>query len=292
MDESTYRALPHMNASTLVHSLRSMKRMRRMMTEPQSRIVTPDMEFGTAVHMAILEPAQFNAEYVVMPDFHRDGANVTQGGKSTNSKATSYYKQSVEQFERENQGRKILSRYDMDRIMQCVKAVSDKGLDHLIHSCSKEVVLLGQIDGVECKGKLDLLKPGYLADLKTTNDCELRAFGRTFSKLAYGFRMAFYRELANQNGYQIERVQMIAVETSGDYDCVVYDVPDIALDIQFRRIREQLQRYKECMASGVWPGVDGGSETLMVHLPPWEMEPDELMDWGTESDSETPEVIF
>lgn len=290
MNETEYRQLKRMNASTLVHGLHSMKRLQRVLDE-QPMTPTDAMQLGTAIHYAILEPGEFNARYVVMPDFHRDPANVTAGGKASNSKATSYYRQRCEQFEAENVGKTILSEWQMQVIMCCLKETTSKpGMLELLKSCQKEVVLLGEIDGVECKGRVDLLGPNYLGDLKTTQNAEPRAFGRVYCDLRYSFRLAFYRELARQNGYQIERVQVIAQETIGDFDCVVYDVPDIAIDVAFRKVRSVLNQYKECLVSGVWPGLDGGSGPMLVHLPPWELEVEDELEWS-ETDSES-EVAF
>lgn len=290
MDE--YRQRPEINVSTLVHGLHSMRRLKRIIDEPPHE-PTDAMQLGTAIHCAILEPSKFQANYVCMPAFHLDSANVTQGGKQTKSKATSYYKAMVEEFEKDNSDKIILSEYDMHRIIRCVQEVAAKpGLSNLIDSCQKEVELYGEIDGVACKGRVDLVRDGYLADLKTTNDAEPRAFGRTYGNLNYSFKLAFYRELADQNGYQIESVQVIAQETSGDYDTVVYDVPPLALDVAFRKVRSVLAQYQECKASGVWPGVDGGSASMLVYLPPWELEIEDDLEWSDTSDQESEEVIW
>ena len=155
MTEEEYRQLKRMNASTLVHGLRSMKSLKRAIDEPM-REPTEAMQFGTATHVGTLEPGEFNARYCVMPDFHKDGANVTAGGKQSNSKATSYYKAKCEEFIAENPGKIVLSEWEMDRILRCIRETTSKpGMRELLKSCQKEVVLLGEIDGVECKGRVD-----------------------------------------------------------------------------------------------------------------------------------------
>jgi len=280
-----------MNVSKLVHGLRSMRHIERIMREGDGE-PTISMEFGTAVHMLALQPLLYPLHYAIMPDFHNDADNVTQSGKPTTSRATTYCAQRVKAFTEANTGKRLITTYEHNQVCRVVHSMLAKqGVVDAISTCQKEVELYGTICGVECKGRVDLLRTGYLADLKTTKDCEPRKFGRTYSDLHYSFKLAFYRELANQNGYDIQQVQVIAQETSGDYDTVIYDVPSGALDIAFRKVCSVLVQYQECLASGVWPGVDGGQASLVVPIPPWELEEEVELEWGVEeSVSELDEV--
>lgn len=288
--QEEYRTIERMNASTLVHALHSMRRLKRALAKQQDE-PTVDMLLGISAHVMCLEPDEFGKRYAVMPDYENDPENRTADGKQSTSKATGYYKQKASEFRKSNSDREIITQIDYDTILQCIVAIDSKpGVRDLIDSCDREKVLLGEIAGIKCKGRVDLIKPGYLCDLKTTRTVEPREFGRTFSNLRYGFKMAFYRELANQNGYDIKQVQIIAQETSGDFDTVVYDIPDAVLRTGMLRVYSALEDYKRCMESGVWPGVDRGEPSLPVLVPSWDQEDEVELQWDDEPAAELDEV--
>ena len=69
-------------------------------------------------------------------------------------------------------------------------------------------------------------------------------------------------------------------------------VPDIVLDNAFERVEAVVKQYKSCLASGRWPGVDGGSDYYELYLPQWTLEDAEDLDWGDPIVSEDQEVVF
>src|SRR4029434_9609728 len=70
---------------------------------------TADMEFGTALHMAILEPARFAKEYVVTPSVKTES-----GEWKRVDRRTTLGKRAWNEFENENKGKVWLERGDLD----------------------------------------------------------------------------------------------------------------------------------------------------------------------------------
>lgn len=283
MTEAEYRARPEMNVSLLVHGLRSMRHLKWEMDHPSEQ--TPAMKRGTMAHCYLLQPAEFNRRYVQMPAFEMDDANCTDGGKPSTSKATKYYKSRVAAWEAENEGVEIISESDRNWCIGIANGViSDPLAAQMINTMQMEVPLFGEIENVECKGLVDLLSECWLADVKTSLNVNPRQFGSTAAKLNYPFRLAFYRELARQNGYPIDTVYLIAVESKGPFDCVVSEVPDVVLDNAFEQVCKTLRNYKACKETGVWPGTSGG-EVQQLEIPLWSMpdEETELVQWSDES---------
>src|SRR5690606_11910087 len=124
-----------------------------------------------------------------------------------------------------------------------------------------------------------LLAPNLVCDLKTTADVTPRVFGRTFANLYYGFKLAMYRELVRQNIGECE-VKVIAQETAGDFDNVLFDVPGVILDNALSKVRSVLADYKQAIDTGVWNGVDRGSDEIPILLPAYAMDEDEGLDWS------------
>jgi hypothetical protein len=144
------------------------------------------------------------------------------------------------------------------------------------------VTVEGEIAGVAFKGRIDILCPDAIVDVKTTNSIEPRLFGRTFSVFHYGKKMAIYRELVRQSTVGIRDVKIIAQEVQDDFDNCLIPIPDIVLDNELTKVVKLVERYKECLATDRWPGVDGGKDEIDLHIPQWAMEDsgDELVEWS------------
>ena len=282
MTEAEYRADPRMNVSLLVHGLKSMRQLKHVIDNPQEQ--TPAMKLGTMAHVYLLQPDVFDKRYVVMPNYEFDASNCTDKGKPSTSKLTNYYKSRVSEFEAENFGSDIVSRADIDWCEGIAESVrADPKAAELLGYCEKEVPLFGSIEGVECKGLIDLLNPLVLGDLKTTVDVSPHKFASSAAKLHYPFRLSFYRELARQNKCPIQSLYLIAVESKAPFDCVVNEVPGVELDNAFDNVCRVLRDYKRCLKDGVWPGVSGG-EVQILSTPNWAMEDDESMvEWSEAS---------
>lgn len=283
MTEKDYRAAPGMNVSLLVHGLKSMRHLRWEMDHPTEQ--TPAMRRGTMAHTFILEPDEFHKRYVIQPPFHLDAANCSGKGKKqvpSQSKLTTYYKERVAEFEAEHEGAEIITEADVEWCEAVRQSVlSEPPAEMWLDVCEREVVLFGEICGMKCKGRLDLLsrQHGAVVDLKFTTDVRPRLFGNQAAKLHMPIRLAFYRELARQNGVSAKSFYLIAVEQAGPYDCVVFDVPDIVLDNAWEQIERTIKQVQECEKTGVWPGVSGG-DYVEFFIPTWAMPEDEVLEFG------------
>ena len=281
MTEADYRADKRMNVSLLVHGLTSMKHLRSEQLEPGGQ--SPAMRRGSMVHCFILQPAEFERRYVRMPRFELDAENCSGKGKNrkqSTSKATSYYKSRVAEFEEENVGAEVIEATDLswcERIHDAIYAAPEAR--EILEACEWEVPLFGEIEGLGTKALLDLLGGSIYADIKTAASVIPSRFGASAARLHYAHKMAWYREHGRMNGYPIDDVKFIAVESDKPHDVVVMRVPDIVLDNAMDQLRPLVRNYARCLADDVWPGISGGKEVEMV-VPPWSMpEDDELVEW-------------
>jgi len=269
-----YQKIPRMNASTLVHGkTKSMKALRRAMngrTEPPSKA----MRFGNKYHELILEPETFETRFCVMPNFSVMPGNCTDKGAPSTSWATKFCLSSKSKFETDAaaDGMQVITREEYDRgLAMCESVADNEYASEIIASCEKEITLLGEIDGVAIKCRLDLCGD-VIADLKGTRNASLVPFGVSAAQLAYGFKLSMYREIFRQNFETVPEVLVIAVETDGDFDCVVYDSWETSLDAGYRSVRDVIAQYKQCLKNDRWPGVDRGERSVPVYVPNWSMD--------------------
>lgn len=282
MTFTEYQAIDRMNASTLVRGIKSMRALHRAIHDRPDE-PTAAMSFGNKYHSMILEPEDFEASFAVMPNYAAMEGNVTGKGVRSNSWSTDFCKQSKTAFEAECEaaGKSVITREEYDRgLAMCESIAGNQMASSLILAAEKEVTLLCEIEGLPFKCRIDLMGENYIADLKGTNNADAVAFGRTCANLHYGFKMAIYREAFKyHHGFNPE-VYLIAVETAGDFDCVVYRVPDAVLESGLEHARKVINQYKDCQTSGIWPGVDKGEEVVDLYVPNWAMPEEQELDWS------------
>ena len=295
-----YCAIKRMNPSTLVAGCKSMLSLRNLIREG-FREETNAMRMGSGAHALLLEPQQFEERFCVMPDLHLSEQNLRESKykgepdeeRQTNSKATKFYKREVAVFAKDNPNKTIIGRTQYDQCLRAIEAIwARPKMRELVESSAKEVTVYGEILGVECKGRLDLLNKTTIADLKTTPNVHKKAFGRIFSNLNYAFKLAFYRELVRQNWGGELSVELITQELTGDFDNALVPVPREVLDNAWDRVVEVMQAYKRCQETNVWPGVDGGKDYYELDIPNWAMDGDEEFDWKSTVEANDNEVTF
>jgi hypothetical protein len=228
-----------------------------------------------------------------MPDFHLSPHNVTAKGVPSQTRTTDWVKREVAAFVAKYPDKTIIGQTQYDQCLRAIKSIwARPKMRELVQSSAKEVTVYGEICGVECKGRLDLLNIGKIADLKTTPNVHKKAFGRIFSNLNYGFKLAFYRELIRQNWINVLQVELITQELSGDFDNALVSVPSIVLDNAWDKVVEVMTAYKQCLETNTWPGVDGGNDYYELDIPNWAMDGDEEFDWSSTVEANDNEVAL
>ena len=291
-----YVQVKRMNPSTLVAGCKSMLSLRNLMRDG-FREETNAMRMGSGAHALLLEPDQFQERFCVMPDFHLSPQNLRKPkyknepdeDRISTSRGTEFYEREVALFVADNPGKTIIGQNQYDQCLRAIEAIwARPKMRELVESSAKEVTVYGEILGVECKGRLDLLNKTTIADLKTTPNVHKKAFGRIFSNLNYAFKLAFYRELVRQNWCGELSVELITQELTGDFDNALVPVPAIVLDNAWDKVVDVMQAYKRC--TNEWPGVDGGKDYYELDIPNWAMDGDEEFYWSSTVEANDNEV--
>lgn len=142
---------------------------------------------------------------------------------------------------------------------ETVKAMRDSVMAHPLarnaltgHRAEESV--FWEEEGQMLKCRPDAWKPGLVADLKTTADADPNEFGKTAFNFGYFMSAPHYIDgIKAATGEDVKFV-FVNVEKSPPYLVSVTELSDADMD----RGRYQLDRakriYRECMASGKWPG--------------------------------------
>ena len=250
MNFDQYKAIKAINATSIKAGQKSMLHMHDAMTGG-GKDQTPAMRWGSLVHKAILEPAEFAALVCVF-----DGDKRSKQWK---------------EFQAENNLEFCVSVDEKTRLEEIRDAVhSNEAAHKLITACTKEVTLEWEGDYGAAKARLD----GYdveagIVDLKTAKNITPDGFARQFISLGYDLQIGWYAEgsLTALLRKELPSVTIIAVESIAPYDVAVYTVPRVIVELGQRRARKIAIEYRFCEAEDRFPGVSEGVKELV--MPDW-----------------------
>ena len=124
------------------------------------------------------------------------------------------------------------------------------------------------------RARLDWLPdPGpsrlIIADYKTTRSAEPEALAKSMHAYGYDVQAAWYIDaaVALDLGGEDTAFLLVAQETAPPYLVTIAEPDAFALKAARVRIRQALEVYAECTATGQWPGYT--SEVISLSLPYW-----------------------
>ncbi len=291
IDFDAYLAREELSGTELRHafeSWRQFKYCRDFDWRPKT-----DTRVGTAVHSLVecLPLDQFEALFCTIPDYaKRPGNQTATGGASTSPKTTWVAEQTIE-FIREHPGREFLNHKQGARCRRMIRAICrNPEAMELISDSMREVTITTELNGVACRGRVDVLGPSgeYFIDTKTSRDISPHGFGRIAAELDYVWKMAWYMRLLLNLGMAPRAVKFLVVLDAvplkdGSFnqvaDAVIRNVPMVALENEFDEVDRLLREYEQCMERdeqgdpNAWPGMKNDE----LHVPNWAMREQELI---------------
>jgi exodeoxyribonuclease VIII len=247
MPAAEYHAHPAVSKSLLDRMAKSPLHAKAYL-EGVAEPPTPAMQFGTALHTAVLEPDRFASEYAVW-----EGDRRTKDGKAAYEKLVA-------------SGKSIISASDNDVIFAMVASI----LQHPIAAgllkggVVEHSVFWTHKNAAECKARPDYWRQndGIVVDLKTTEDASSVGFARSIAAYRYHVQAAHY--LA---GTQAERFIFIAIEKKAPYAVGVYELDAEALTLGNTLRERDIEQYMSCAEFDAWPGYSPEIQTIT--LPKW-----------------------
>jgi hypothetical protein len=121
-------------------------------------------------------------------------------------------------------------------------------------------------DGLALKCRPDAWKPGILIDLKTTRSADPNEFGKTAHEFGYHQSAAHYIDGVKAATGEELPFHFVLVEKTEPYLVSVVELDVEAINIG-RQLNDRAKRiYRECQASGNWPGYPTAE---LISLPMW-----------------------
>ena len=270
ISEEEYRSDQGVNKSTLWEMRKSPQHYKYSLTHPTED--TPALKLGRAVHMAILQPEEFQKHYILAPNIDRR----TNAGKALWS-----------DFLLQAEGKEVLTADDYETVMAMYDAVygnPEKGIignqaaQNLLDGAETEVSLFwtDNITGIDCKCRLDAIKcvgdKTIVIDLKTATDAKTDSFMRDAIKLGYDVQEAHYVRGVRENGADDGKIEWywLVIEKKPPYAINIIKSTDPFRDRGTWQLIDLMEKLKNCIDTDEWPGY--GMNELV--LPEWALIPD------------------
>lgn len=264
-----YDAIDAMNVSTLLHGLKSMAHLKYRL----DHIVTEtseDLDIGTATHLAVFEPAEFEKRVILAPDCGRR----SNADKQRWAEFEAMLKPSEVALSVANKQKVVAMRDALHRNEHVHEILQAKG------SGEMTAVWQDAETGILCKGLVDRFCEwqGWplVPDLKTCPDARKEEFSRSVARHSYHVRAAWYLDGLNSIAPADRRFCWIAVEKEPPHVCALFE-PDGATVAEGRKVyRRLLDAYAHCKAKDEWPGYTGIGGLEPLRLPKWAFEREEF----------------
>lgn len=232
----------------------SPKKFRWAQTHPYT---SRTFDVGHAIHTKVLG---VGAGIITYPEEH-----LTPSGNPSTKKETVLWED-----EQRKAGFTIVSPGDALKVEAMAEAVlaHDTARPLFEVATHREVSVFADIDGVPVRARFDALSDEtrngvYGIDLKSTDDATPHGFTRSVAKWGYDVQEAHYKATYQAaQGRPIDQFFFVAVEKSGPYEVAVLQIEPFWVDMGFKKAEIARHIYKDCTATGVWPGYDTAPQTI------------------------------
>jgi len=238
---------------------------------------SPDSEailFGRLVHTVILEPHKLDTYAVLSPEIIGVKKDGTQ---ADNPKATAAWKDAV--FKAKQDGLTIIDPATLAHAEALSAAIHKHPEASRLLAAATEHEVSAYAEhpsGATVRGRFDLVGPGFIADIKTTRDGDPEHFGRSMHAFGYHISAANYLDIAQANGLDVERFDLIVVEKEptpgGDYRVSVLEIHPDAIDLGRDLMAEACRRWLDLGKRVDLPSY--GDDRHVIDLPAYAYESD------------------
>lgn len=217
---------------------------------PEDKTKSVALDFGTALHTALLEPEKFNGNHTIYDQ--------------TKTRESVAFQKFI--AERDNPNEIILFEHEYEKIRLIVdSAKAHPTFKHYLELCQdREKSILGDYMGVPCKIRVDLKDDatGTICELKSSADLsewrESALWKNPLFKFDYGHAAAFYMDVYQELlGIPVNEYQFLVCQKSikmGRYPVGVFSLSRDELTRYgfFERMQNNVLEYKERMKKGDW----------------------------------------
>ena len=242
--EEVYHAISPMGHSRLCGYKESPAHYKASLT----KVFKPSaaMTLGSAIHCMILEPHLFTRQYAIMPRTFKD-------------KRAKGYKDWYDNF---GVGKVVIDEATHAKVVNATSSVLTHPdiYDYFASGVSEHVGIATDTEtGIRMKIRMDKYHPEQkvIVDLKTTSkNIASKQYLNSIAEYNYIVQAAYYSDVAEIIDGDEHQYLLIAVETEPPFSVIMYMMDHGTIQLGRRTYRKYLDKHKECLDSGKYPGYD------------------------------------
>jgi len=215
------------------------------------KLPTPAMKLGSMIHKKVLEPDDFDKEYVVLEE------------------------------KRTKEGKKLALEYEQKGLTTYTpadaKVIDNMTLAICQHPEAHALLDKGQSEqsfwwahsstGLDCKCRCDKIHNDTIVDLKTCGEggASPKAFTSSILKFMYHVQAAHYLQ-----GTGADRFIFVAIEKVFPYNIGIYELDNDFIDLGYELQEQALLKISEATKTGLWRGyTDECTSGIQTLCPPY-----------------------
>lgn len=260
MPIDTYHELPGLNWSRLKYVLESPRAYRHAVDNPPSE--TPAMAFGTAVHMAVLEPERAAVELITAPPEYLTATGLLSTAKAAKDWIGTLPADAI-----------VLTpaqRISID--MVCKHLAEHAGAKEWLASAHHREHVLTWLETsakIDCKACVDAWGNGLLLDVKTwapRGRFTPQAFMREALSRKYLGQLGWYFRGLEAAGQPVHRMGWIVIQSTAPHDVMVLELDVDAFDYAIEEAQEAIDLFHLWSTEGM-PAHGAYPEAVLCNLP-------------------------
>ncbi len=226
-------------------------------------------DFGSLVDCIITQPKALKNLFAVIP---REYTN-----EDGETKPWNFNSNTCKKWKAQHEGKTLVKDTMMQEALQSqARLDGDERIHALINSSQKQVCVTTLFKGqngvvIPVKALIDLVPDPKgphgecLGDLKTTRDASIPAWQKSVYKLDYHVQAAMYLDAYNsipgvnpRNGFL-----HVVVENIKPFEIARRRLSEEFIEVGRARYTAALERYCDCLKSGIWPGFDDEGNNIV-----------------------------
>ena len=224
------------------------------------------LRLGRLNHLCTLEHDLFQQEGLVWPG----GMTRPKTGepRPTTNKSSSDYKEF--KAKHEAAGRSVVDQSDINLCEHIRSGILSHPVAsrHLADTQNELSIFWTHPMGVPCKSRIDALSSWSISDLKFMRDITPAKVNRAIVDYGYDSQASFYSDAVFALTGERRPYFIVAAEKKEPFDVVVYELDDAILGLGRQKCNRWMERYVECMESGLWPGISD-QKPIKAELGEW-----------------------
>lgn len=260
MSNAEYRKMEGLSSTQIKRMSKSMAYFHYMEEHPDDND-SPALLFGRAYHKMMLEPYDFDKEFIVAPKVDKR----TKEGKDTWNK-----------FLAEAEGKDVIDEETYEKLLEMQKTLYATPFCRKLLYGEHEKSIFWEDNDLVHKCRPDsyghIGKQGICVDLKTCASAELEQFMKDAIRYGYDIQAAHYCEGLKAEFGEDFKFVFIAQEKTTPYLVNILEADEYFMKSGEETRKILLEDYKECLKRNEWKGYMGWSDETEIgslSLPNW-----------------------